>query len=155
MCNWHIKRLRRVWRYQKGNQNPYIVEEKTAQWPKEIVQKDKQRTTKHTHKTNDRVIWIMAEFWWYGRVSSFCCTSGTRRIVTNTVINREWGKDREVLATSGTYLWSFVTQIVHNSQPNHGGDRKIFEVMTSTLPIWTFGPVGSLLAANPLSRESW
>jgi len=27
-----------------------------------------------------------------------------------------------------------VTQIFHNGQPSHGGDRKIFEVMTSTLP---------------------
>jgi hypothetical protein len=24
---------RRVWRYQRGNQNPYIEEEQTAQWP--------------------------------------------------------------------------------------------------------------------------
>ena len=31
-----------VWRYQRGNQNPYIEEEQTTQWPKEIVQKDKQ-----------------------------------------------------------------------------------------------------------------
>jgi len=30
--------------------------------------------------------------------------------------------------------WSFVTQIFHNGQPSHGGDRKIFKVMTSTLP---------------------
>jgi hypothetical protein len=36
--------------------------------------------------------------------------------------------------TSGTYPWSFVTQIFHNAQPSHGGDRKIFEVMTLTLP---------------------
>ena len=41
------------------------------------------------------------------------------------VISREWGKYREVLTTSGTYLWSFVTQIFHNGQPSHGGDRKI------------------------------
>jgi hypothetical protein len=27
---------------------------------------------------------------------------------------------------------SFVTRIFHNSQPSHGGDRKTFEVMTST-----------------------
>ena len=27
----------------KGNQNPYIEEEQTTQWPKEKVQKDKQR----------------------------------------------------------------------------------------------------------------
>jgi hypothetical protein len=37
-----------------GNQNPYI-EEQTTQWPKEKVQKDKQRSTKHTYKTNDGV----------------------------------------------------------------------------------------------------
>ena len=33
-----------------GNQNPYI-EEQTTQWPKEKVQKDKQRSIKHTYKT--------------------------------------------------------------------------------------------------------
>ena len=38
-----------------GNQNPYIEEEQTKQWPKEKVQKDKQRSTKHAHKTKDRV----------------------------------------------------------------------------------------------------
>jgi hypothetical protein len=27
-----------------------------------------------------------------------------------------------------------VTHIFHNGQPSHGGDRTIFEVMTSTLP---------------------
>jgi hypothetical protein len=32
--------IRRVWRYQWGNQNPYI-EEQTTQWPKEKVQKDR------------------------------------------------------------------------------------------------------------------
>jgi hypothetical protein len=46
---------RRVWRYQRSNQNPYIEEEQTTQWPKENVQKDKQRSTTHTHKTKDRV----------------------------------------------------------------------------------------------------
>jgi hypothetical protein len=46
---------RRVWRYQRGNQNPYIEKEQTTQWPKEKVQKDKQRSTKHTFKTTDRV----------------------------------------------------------------------------------------------------
>ena len=45
-----------------------------------------------------------------GRVSSSCSTSGTRRagLVTNPVINREWGNDRGVLTTSETYpchLW--------------------------------------------------
>jgi hypothetical protein len=39
----------------KGIQNPYIEKEQTTQWPKEKVQKDKQRSTKHTYKTKDRV----------------------------------------------------------------------------------------------------
>jgi hypothetical protein len=37
-----------------GNQNLYI-EEQTTQWPKENVQKDKQRSTKHTYKTKHPV----------------------------------------------------------------------------------------------------
>jgi len=49
-----ISSTRRVWRYQRGNQNPYIEEEQAIQWPKEKVQKDNQRSTKHTHKTKDR-----------------------------------------------------------------------------------------------------
>jgi hypothetical protein len=36
---------------QGGNHNPHIGEEQTTQWPKEKVQKDKQRSTKHTHHT--------------------------------------------------------------------------------------------------------
>jgi len=48
--------VRRVWRYQRGNQNTYIEEEQTTQWPKEKLQKDKQRSTTHTHKTKERVI---------------------------------------------------------------------------------------------------
>jgi len=36
-----------------------------------------------------------------------------------------------VLTTNGTYPWSFVTQIFHNGQPSHGGNREAFEVMTS------------------------
>jgi hypothetical protein len=38
-----------------GNQNLYIEEEQTTQWPKEKVQKDQQRSTKHTYKTKVRV----------------------------------------------------------------------------------------------------
>jgi hypothetical protein len=58
-----------------------------------------------------------------------------------------------VLTTSGTYPWSFVTQILHNGQPSRGGDRKIFEVMTSTLPKGTLGSVASLLVATLYQRN--
>jgi hypothetical protein len=69
---------RGVWRYQRGNQNPYIEEEHKTQWSKVKVQMDKQLSTKYVHK--DRV-----------RGSSSCSTSGTRRVnlVTNLVISLE------------------------------------------------------------------
>jgi hypothetical protein len=64
-------------------------------------------------------------------VSSSCSTSDTRRVnlVTNTVISHEWGKDREVFTTSGTYPWSFVTQIFHSDQPSHGGVKSLFVLL--------------------------
>ena len=67
-------------------------------------------------------------------VSSSCSISGTHRVtlVTIPIISHEWGRHIKVFATSGTYPWSFVTQIFHNGQPSHGGNRKTFEVMTST-----------------------
>jgi len=43
-----ISNVRWAWRYHRGNQNP-LIEEQTTQWPKIKVQKDKQRSTKHTH----------------------------------------------------------------------------------------------------------
>jgi hypothetical protein len=46
-------RVRRALRYQRVNQNPYIEEEQTTQWPKEKVQKDKKRSTKPKHKNKD------------------------------------------------------------------------------------------------------
>ena len=52
-----------------------------------------------------------------------------------------------MITTTGTYLWSFVTRILRNGLPSHGGDRQKFEVMTSISPLGTFGSVTSLLAA--------
>jgi hypothetical protein len=77
----------------RGNQNPYIEEEQTTQWPKEKVQKDKQRSTKHTNKTKDRVTRaprkIAGELRCLGRVSSACSTSDTRcvNLVTTPLMN--------------------------------------------------------------------
>ena len=67
-----------------SNQNPRIEEEQTPQLPKEKVQKDKQRSTKHTYKTKDRVtrtpLKTGGEFRCSGRVSSSCSTSDTHRV---------------------------------------------------------------------------
>jgi hypothetical protein len=134
-------------------QNPYIEEEQTTQWPKEKAQKDKQRSTKHTYKTKDREtrtpLKTGGELRCSGRVSSSCSTSGTRRVnlVTNPVISREWGKEREVF-TSGTYPWSFVTHIFHNGQPSHGSNRKISKWWLQLYQKETFGSVAFLLAVT-------
>jgi hypothetical protein len=76
----------------KDNQNPHIEEEQTTQWPKEKVQKDKQRFTKHTHRTKDRVPRTPhqregggGELGCSGRVSSSCSTNGTRRVNLVTI----------------------------------------------------------------------
>ena len=125
------------------NQNPYSEEEQTTQWPKEKVQKDKQRTTKHTHKTKARVtgtpLKTGGELRCSGRVGNSCSTSDTRRVnlVINPVISHEQGKNREVFTTSGTYPLSFVTQIFHN----------VNQVIMATV---TF----SKFAASPATRKS-
>jgi hypothetical protein len=106
---------RRVWGYQKDNYNPYLEEEQTAQWRKEKVQKDKQRSTKHTHETKDRItrtpLKTGGELTCSRRVGSSCSTSGTRRVnlVSNPVISHKWGKNREMFTTSDTLKWLSVT----------------------------------------------
>ena len=58
------------------------MEGQTTQWPK--VQKDKQRSTKHTYKTKDRVtrspLKARGELRCSGRVNSSCSISVTRRV---------------------------------------------------------------------------
>jgi hypothetical protein len=90
-----------VSRHHRGNQNPYIEEEQKTQWPKEKVPKDKQRSTKHTSKTKDRVTRTSPKTW--GELK--CSTSDTHRVnlVANPVISHPRVKAREVLTTGGTY----------------------------------------------------
>ena len=101
-------------------------------------QKGNHRLTKHTHKTTDRVtrtpLKSGGELRCSGKLSSSCSTSGTCSVnlVTYPVISHEWGQDRVTFTTSGTYAWSFVTQIFHSEQPCYVGDRKSYKVMTST-----------------------
>ena len=86
--------LRRVWRYQRGNQNPYNEAGETTQWPKEKGQKDKQRSTKHTHKTKDRVtrtsLKTGGELRCSGRISSSCSTSGTCLALLCSTLTSAW-----------------------------------------------------------------
>jgi hypothetical protein len=92
---WHLLvcaiQYKKSLKYQSGNQNSYIEEEQTTQWPTEKVQNNKQRSTKQTHKTKDRITRTPlkpgGELRCSGRVGSSCSASGTRRVnlVTNPV----------------------------------------------------------------------
>jgi hypothetical protein len=124
--------LRRVWRYQRGNQKTYIDEEQTTQWPKEKVQKYKQRSTKHTYKTKDRAtrtpLKTGGELGCSGRVRSSCSTSDTRRVnlVTNPVISHEWWNHKiKVVVTLVNKFncvhmigWSQMNDTLHDMTPN-------------------------------------
>ena len=52
-----------VKRNQRGKQNLYIGEQQTTQWPNKKVQKGKQRSTKLTHKTKDRITRTPLKTW--------------------------------------------------------------------------------------------
>ena len=74
--------------------------------------KDIQRSTKQTHKTNDRVtrtpLKTGDELMCSAGVNSSCSISGTCRVNLDTVISHEWGEDPEVVTARGKYPWSFV-----------------------------------------------
>jgi hypothetical protein len=76
-----------------------ILKNRKHNGQKKKIQKDKQRSTKHTYKAKVRVTQFQL------KTGEFRCSSGTRRVnlVTNPIISRECGKDQEVLTTSGTY----------------------------------------------------
>jgi hypothetical protein len=108
--------------------------------------------TNTTQNINNRAIpttlKIQSELRCYEKVSRYCSTCRTRRIIliTNPLISHEWGQDRNVSKNDGSYRWLFVTQIFLTGLPSHGGDCKSFEVMTSTT--WNSLSVPLLLAAT-------
>jgi hypothetical protein len=54
IVNFKVK-VKKSLKIPKRNRNRKTEEEQTTQWPNKKVQKNKQRSTKHTHKTKDRV----------------------------------------------------------------------------------------------------
>ena len=61
-----------------------VYRRRTTQWPEGKVEKDKERYTKHTHKTKDRVTRTRLKFGGElrcsGRVGRSRSTSGTHRV---------------------------------------------------------------------------
>ena len=74
-----MKLLQEELEYTKGVIRIRISKNRQHNDQKEKVQKDKQRSAKHTYKTKDRV-----ELMYSGRVSSSCSTSDTRFVNLGT-----------------------------------------------------------------------
>ena len=93
-----------------SNQNPYIEEEQTTQWSEGKVQKDKQRSTKRTHKAKNRVtrtpLKTGGELRYSERVSSSCSTSGTRHV--NLELNYLQNSTGEVVVMSSLTLYLLI-----------------------------------------------
>jgi hypothetical protein len=89
------------------------LEGQTIQWSKEKGQKGKQRSTKHTHKTKDRVtrtpLKTGSEFRCSERVSSSCSTSGTHCI--NLIDSNCWVL-RETRKVETNHFLSVSKQII-------------------------------------------
>ena len=130
--------LRKVWRYQMATRS---VNRRTDNTMPKIKRRKGQRMI---YKTLHRKIkieqhehepdWNRGELRCSGRVSSSCSTSSTLcvTVVTNPVINHEWGQDdRIVITTNWTYPWSFVTQ-TDNTNQNKKDKRTNHELQNTT-----------------------
>jgi len=74
-----------------------------------------------------------------GRIRSSCSTSDTRRvnIVTNPVINHEWGKDVEfeVFTTSGTYPWSYDKSFQVEIKSSNSERTRVYRIAMLVIPL--------------------
>ena len=97
-CKFPVHVQEKIERQKKGEK----------QWSTSTTQKTKDRTRRSPLKTG-------GELGCSGRVSSSCSTCGTLyrvTLVTNLMRSHEWGKDRVVIMTIGTYPWTFQTWIL-------------------------------------------
>jgi transposase len=136
---------RRVWRYQRGNQNPYIEEEQTTQWPKEKGQKDKQRSTKHTYKTKDRVTRIPLQ------------TGGELRCSGRVEQIRGFPTFWQFRGSLNSFLFSFVTfktnSSIHSQQNVILTESRIL-IGKQTSPIIQHGLNSHIVHGNAFSNLS-
>ena len=92
--------LRKVWRYQMGNQKPEIKEEQTIIWTKEW-NKEKTLSRKLKREQNRKP---GEELRWSCRVSSSCTTSGTCRVTLFHKVVSITRRHRRV-SNSQRFLW--------------------------------------------------
>ena len=143
--------MRCVWRYQRGIRIRKSKKNRQHNGEKEKDKRDKQRSTKQTHKTKDRVtrtpLKTGGELRCFGRVSSSYYISDSRRVnlVTNPLISHEWRKDREVLTTSGTYIRGHLRHIYSIAI------NQVMYILAKRNPWFS----SFLVSSHPQSKKSW
>ena len=109
--------------------------------------RDKQRSSKHTYKTKDRVtqtpLKTGGELRCSGRVSSSCCTSYTRRVnlVTNPVTRPGYARGHIQMNLLSGYLLKRPTRELVTLEKSPKGDVKISPAAYSLADhefIWTW-----------------
>ena len=113
-----VEYTRRVWRYQRANQNPYI-EEQTTQWPKEKSAKGKTTIYKTLHRKLKIEQHKPFKNWGWSRVlrkgNQFLLHIWDHHatLVTDRVISQEWGKDRIVITKNKIYIHDWHENLRH------------------------------------------
>jgi len=94
----------RVWRYQRGNQKPYIEEGQTTQWLKKKYKRENNDLQSTTQKTKDRVkgtpLQTRGELRCSEKVSNSCSTSGARRV---TLVTSYYAQEKEIRIKSSFF----------------------------------------------------
>jgi hypothetical protein len=151
---------RRVWRYQIGNQNLYIEEEQTTQWPKEKVEKDKQRSIKHIYKTKDRVTRTPqktgGDLMCSGRVISSCSTSDTRYLLSHSTLTSfiiRLNVKRPLLSRSTWNVTYYQTQRETSPIITLNGNVTHYHTQRETSPIITLNVKRHLLSHSTLLNK--
>ena len=103
------KGLIRSRKSKKDNRHNSQNHKRTNDYLQNITQKTKDRETRTPLKTRGELRYL-------GNVSSSCSICETQRVTlsTNPAISHEWGQDRIVITTNGSYPWSVVSQIFCN-----------------------------------------
>ena len=121
---------RRVWRYQREIQNPYVDEEQTTQWPKEKVQRTNKMNCELMLTYDTPALWQTGSRNLTGQKTLPTIWGTYMKLVTKyqiSAINSCWEKCDE--------KWAFMFNVYKNQQNRQTGSRNLMG--PKTLPtIW-------------------
>jgi hypothetical protein len=111
---------RRVWRYQREIQNPYVDEEQTTQWPKEKVQRTNKMNCELMLTYDTPALWQTGSRNLTGQKTLPTIWGTYMKLVTKyqiSAINSCWEKCDE--------KWAFMFNVYKNQQSRQTGSRNL------------------------------